>query len=140
MTSQKLRDVMTRDPFTLNESDTLGDAARAMRERGIGAVVVLDGNQGLCGIVTDRDIVVRGIARGADSSTPLSNLCSAEVTRLSPDDSVQEAVKLMAKKAIRRIPILEDGKLTGIVSIGDLAQANDERSALAGISAAAPNT
>jgi CBS domain-containing protein len=139
MANRKLKDVMTKDPVTLGRSATLAEAAAVMRDRNIGAVVVSDNAGAPCGIVTDRDIVVRGLAAGAGQETPLDELCSMELAHLRPDDSVDVAVKLMAKKAIRRIPVMENGKVLGIVSIGDLAQAKDEKSALAGISAANPN-
>lgn len=136
-----IRDVMTeQDLITVSATDSLIEAARKMRDEDIGDVVVQD-NGKVCGILTDRDITVRAVAEGMDpNTTACQRVCSHDLTTLSPDDDVDNAVTLMKKKAIRRIPILEDGKLVGIVSMGDLAVARDPNSALAGVSAAAPNT
>jgi CBS domain-containing protein len=140
MANQKLRDVMTREPLSMARTATLKDAAEAMRSNDIGGICVTDDDGSLCGFVTDRDIVVRSVAQGqVPSSTQLGTICSREVTHLKPDDSVDSAIRLMAEKAIRRIPVIEDGKAVGILSIGDLAQARDKSSVLADISSAAPN-
>ena len=135
-----IRDVMTeQDLITVSATDSLTEAARKMRDEDIGDVVVQDDGK-VCGILTDRDITVRAVAEGMDpNTTACQRVCSQELTTLSPDDDVDNAVTLMKKKAIRRIPILEDGKLVGIVSMGDLAVERDPNSALAGVSAAAPN-
>jgi len=111
-----------------------------MRDRGIGDVIVQrDGK--LCGIITDRDIVVRALADGKDpSTTNLESICSKEVTAVSPDSSDQEVVRLMRQKAIRRLPVTEGQKIVGIVSLGDLAVEKDPKSALGEISSALPNT
>jgi CBS domain-containing protein len=92
------------------------------------------------GILTDRDIVVRGLAEGRDPArTTVGEICSRELTVLSPTDSVGDAVKVMRDKAIRRLPVVEGGRPVGIVSLGDLAVERDPESALGGISAAPPN-
>src|SRR6266508_182244 len=92
------------------------------------------------GIVTDRDIVVRGIAEGLDPRTnTLDDICSRTLTTVSPDDSIDTAVSLMREKAIRRLPVVKRGRPVGIVSIGDLAIERDSHSALADVSAAPPN-
>jgi len=141
MAKQKIKDVMTKAPLTMRSSATLRAAAEAMREGNIGGLCVVDDDESVCGFVTDRDIVVRGIAQGMDPhKARLDSICSKSVLSLSPEDSVDSAVKTMASGAVRRIPVMDDsGKAVGIVSIGDLAQASEERSALAGISAAPPN-
>jgi CBS domain-containing protein len=139
MVSLLVRDVMTPKPVTLPATATVSDAAKAMRNSDIGAVVVHN-KTGLCGIVTDRDIVVRAVAEGKDpKSVRLEEICSNDITALSPDDSVDQAVKMMREKAIRRLPVVEEFTAVGIVSIGDLAQRLDQTSALADISAARPN-
>ncbi len=132
-------DVMTPDPITLPLSASLIDAAKTMRDVGIGDVVVVDGDEVL-GIVTDRDIVVRGIADGRDAqSTTLIDICSRELTTVSPDDQVGTAVRLMRENAIRRLPVVARGRPVGIVTLGDLALEQDRGSALADVSAAPPN-
>ncbi len=138
--TKKIRDVMTADPVSLPTSASLVDAARAMRESDIGDVIVLDDDAKVCGIVTDRDIVVRALADGREASaTTLADICTRDLETLSPEDSASDAVRLMSSKAIRRVPVVEDGKPVGIVSIGDLAIEQDPDSALADISEAKPN-
>ena len=136
---ETVQDVMTPDPITLPETAVIVDAARKMREVGIGDVVVLHGETD-CGIVTDRDIVVRGVAEERDPrSTTLGEICSRELRTLSPNDQIGMAVRLMREHAIRRLPVVEGGRPVGILSLGDLAIGHDPESALADGSAAPPN-
>jgi len=131
---------MTPNPTALPDTSTVGEAARCMCEADIGDVIVTNQEGRICGIVTDRDIVVRVVAQGLDcSATKLGEICSKELTTLSPDDSIDDAVYLMREKAVRRLPVVEQGCPVGIVSIGDLALTKDPSSALADISAAPPN-
>ncbi|MFL6239351.1 MAG: CBS domain-containing protein [Actinomycetes bacterium] len=130
-----VRDVMAKNPVTLPGSTPLVEAAKNMKEKDIGDIIIVDGDK-LRGVVTDRDIVVRGIAEGRDpNSTKLEDVCTSDLVTLPPDASVDEAAKLMRDKAIRRIPVEENGKPIGIISIGDVAQERDQDSALADISA-----
>jgi len=116
------------------------EAAKAMLDDDIGDVIVCDGDT-VCGIVTDRDITIRTVAHGKDpAATKLGEICSEDLTSLSLGDTVDDAVRLMREKAIRRIPVLDDGKPVGVVSIGDLAIDLDADSALADISKAPANT
>jgi CBS domain-containing protein len=136
---ETIRNVMTPNPVTVPSTVSIADAARAMREADVGTVIVLDGDQ-ICGIVTDRDLVVRGLALGGDPAAPtLGKICSRKLTTVAPSDGVGEAVRLMQEKAIRRLPVVENGQVVGIVSIGDLARKLDRKSALGEISAAPPN-
>lgn len=136
---QTLKDVMTRNPIALASSSSVLDAARSMKASDIGDVIVLDNDQ-VCGIVTDRDITLRVVAEGKDpSSTLLGDCCSQNLITLDPNSSVDEAVKLMRDNAIRRLPVVEEGKPVGIVSLGDLAIQKDPKSVLADISEAAPS-
>lgn len=138
--AQKIRDVMTASPRALDAQASVQDAARAMLEDDIGDVIVSDGGK-VAGIVTDRDITIRAVAEGRDPArTKLTEICSGDLATLSPEDPVDEAVRLMREKAVRRIPIVEGGRPVGVVSIGDLAIELDERSALADVSAAPSNT
>jgi CBS domain-containing protein len=136
---QTVGDIMTTDLVSLSAEHSVRDAARRMREANVGAIVVQKhGN--LFGIVTDRDIVVRCLAHGGDcDETPLSEICSPDVTTLGPDDEVDRAVTVMRDKAIRRIPVVKNGKAIGILSLGDLALQRDPFSALGAISKALPN-
>jgi CBS domain-containing protein len=137
--AQTLQQVMTTDPITLPKTAPVGDAARLMKEQDIGDVIVLDDGN-VCGIVTDRDLVVRTIAEGRDpDTTRVGEVCSSDPTTLSPDADVSEAVRVMREKALRRLPITDNGRPVGIVSLGDLAIEQDPNSALADISEAPPN-
>jgi CBS domain-containing protein len=137
--AQEIRDVMTQDVVTLPTDASLADASRAMRERDIGDVLVVDGDR-LAGIVTDRDIVVRAIAEDrSPSDTTVGELATGDVTSLSPEDSVEDAIRIMRDQAVRRIPVVENHRPVGIVSIGDLAVERDPNSALADISVADPD-
>jgi CBS domain-containing protein len=128
---------MTSDPVVLEATATAADAARQMRERECGDVLVRRNDGSLCGIVTDRDLVLRCIADGRDpESQPLGDLCSSELATLEAEASVDDAVHLMQERAIRRLPIVDAGTPVGIVSLGDLAVARDPHSALGRISAA----
>lgn len=134
-----IREVMTKDPVALSGDSPVLEAARCMQRDDIGDVIVLDGDKA-SGILTDRDITVRLVAEGKDpSATKISEICSTGLETLGPDASVGDAVRLMTDKDIRRLPIIENGKPVGIVSLGDLAVSHDSDSGLADISAAPPN-
>ena len=134
-----LRDVMTENPVTVDKGATLQEAARLMREHDIGSVLVMD-EHSLHGIVTDRDVVIRGVAEGRDPKTArVADVCSGDVQALSADAQIQDAVDLMIERALRRIPVLENDRPVGIVSLGDLAVAGDGEQVLDQISAAEPN-
>src|SRR5260370_22017355 len=91
--------------------------------------LIVTNHSGLCGIVTDRDVVVRAVAEGKDpKKVKLDEICSHEITAVSPDDPVRDAVKLMRDNAIRRLPVIEGTKPVGILSIGDLALRIDRSS------------
>ncbi len=139
--TRTVKDVMSASPVGLDESATLVDAARAMREKDFGSVIVLRAQDGsVCGVVTDRDIVVRAVADGRDPKlVKVRDICSGDVTTVSSDQSVDEVANLMREKAIRRVPVVDKGRLVGIVSLGDLAKEKDEGAALSEISAAPPN-
>jgi CBS domain-containing protein len=138
---QQIKNVMTKTIFSVGEDTTLRQVAEQMRDHQIGDVLVTDDAGRLCGIVTDRDVVVRAVAEGMDLDvTKASEICSEQLVTLEPDAEVEDAVKLMRDRAIRRIPVVSDDKPVGIVTIGDLALARDPDSALADISAAPANT
>jgi CBS domain-containing protein len=136
--AQRISELMAT-PVMIPAESTLVDAARMMRDSEIGDVVVAAGDRPV-GIVTDRDIVIRAIADGrSPERTAVSELCSGDLTTVSPDDDVSRAVSLMRDKAVRRLPVVKGGKLVGVISLGDLAIERDETSALADISAAESN-
>ncbi len=136
---QKIRDIMTTPALCLDASQSVSEAAKYMRENDVGDVLVTRNGQ-LCGIVTDRDIVVRCIAPGEDpDEMRIEEICSRQLTTLSPEDAVETAVEQMREKAVRRIPVVDEDRLLGIVSLGDLARERDPRSALGAISSASAN-
>ena len=137
--AQSIREVMSPHPQTVPGDATLQDAAREMKQD-IGAVLVRD-NGSVSGILTDRDIVVRAIAEGRDpSSTKVSDVATRDVKTLTPDATVDDAIRLVREDDVRRIPVVdESGRPQGIVSIGDLAVERDTESALADISSEPPN-
>lgn len=138
--AQHVREIMTTDPITCPADTPVADAARAMREQGIGDVIVLDDGH-VAGILTDRDIAVRVVAEGSDPTTvAVGEVCSRDLVALAPDDPVDHAVEAMRDRAIRRLPVVDDDRPVGVVSIGDLARERDDQSALADISSAPPNT
>jgi len=131
---------MTKEVVYLPAETTLEEAARAMRERDIGDVVVTQGPE-LAGLVTDRDIVVRAVADGRDpTSTRLGEITSRDIVMIQQDASTSDAANLMRERAVRRLLVADDDRrLVGIVSLGDLAERMDPTSALGEISSAAPN-
>lgn len=142
--AQCVRDVMTTEVATMPMSASLREAANVMRERGIGDVLVTrDRESGeVMGIVTDRDIVVRGVAEGhdPDDMSLADVLSSKKLVTVTEEDPLRRAVDLMMENAVRRLPVMRGGVAVGIVSIGDLAVERDTDSALARISAGRPNT
>jgi CBS domain-containing protein len=134
----KVRDVMTAEPIVLQQDQSIADAAQAMRDASVGAVLVVDGDK-LCGLVTDRDIVVRAVAESALPDSPVGQVVSPDLVAVGADDETADAARVMQDNAVRRLPVLDDGRIVGIVTIGDLAVSRGEDSALAQISAADPN-
>ena len=135
--SKLLREIMTTDCVTASMQDTLFDVAVKMKTHDIGIIPVVDGNK-LEGVVTDRDLAIRGYALKKDSTETVDQVMSREVTTAEPTMTVDEAAKLMATKKIRRLPVVENGNLVGIVAIGDMAvreiHENEASHALSGIS------
>lgn len=118
----KVSDVMTTDVESVQMNSTLEEAASIMKVENVGAVPVIDEDDDLVGIITDRDIVVRCIAEGKNpAETNVEEVLSHELETIEPDVDVDEAARLMADRQIRRLPVCEDGELVGMVSIGDLA-------------------
>jgi CBS domain-containing protein len=134
-----IRDLVKGDPVTVEASGTVQDAAKLMADNDIGNVLVVE-NDEVQGIVTDRDIVVRVLAKGDGSDASVREAATTDLETISPDTSVDDAIKKMEQGNVRRLPIVEDdGKPVGVITLGDLAQAKDKDSALADISSASPN-
>lgn len=138
--AKKVRELMSKQPVKLQSSAPIVEAARQMRSADVGAVIVEE-NSKPCGILTDRDIAIRVVAQGLDpQKTPVSQICSKDLTTLAPEDDIDRAVQMMRQKAIRRVLVVDSqNKALGIVSLGDLALERDSQSVLGQISAAPPN-
>ena len=135
----RVREVMTPDPVTVEATTPVSEAAQAMRDADIGAVIVMS-DDSVAGILTDRDIVVRGIAEGLDPrQTRTLDICSRELTQVQPEDSVSEAIRVMREKTVRRLPVVDGRRPVGIISLGDLAVEQQRDSVLGEISAASAN-
>jgi signal-transduction protein with cAMP-binding, CBS, and nucleotidyltransferase domain len=132
----RVRDVMTPGPIGVDYYQSIGEAARAMRDWGVGAVLVVR-NESLYGLVTDRDLVVRAVAEARGADEAVGPLSSANLIGVDADADVREAMRLMRQHAVRRLPVLEDGQVTGIVSLGDLAIQDESALAFAQLSAIA---
>ena len=138
--AEQVRDVMTPDPACVSAEDTTDKAAQLMRDRDVGSIVVTENGPGVAGIVTDRDIVVRAVADGKNpTEVRVSEVASSNPTTLSADDAIDDAIGRMREENIRRLPVVEGERPVGIVSLGDLARAQDPNSVLGDISAAPPN-
>jgi CBS domain-containing protein len=120
MMTMKIKEIMTTDVRAVSANDSISEAANIMKQLDVGAVPVLD-NHLLVGIITDRDLVLRAIAEGKNSDERVSTIMTKNITTVSPDTDVHKAADLMASQQIRRLPIVENGRLVGIVSIGDMA-------------------
>lgn len=137
--TQYVRDIMTGAPVTVEPQTSVTAVARIMRDQDLGAVLVTDGAE-LRGLVTDRDLVVRSVAEGGDpEQTTVAGACSDDVVTVRSDDELNHAVEVMREHAVRRVPVVDDGRTVGIVSLGDLAMERDPESALGDISVARPN-
>ncbi len=137
--AQLVRELMTPQPGALPVDTPVRDAARRMRDDDIGNVLVSDGED-VRGIVTDRDLVVRALADHDDlSNTRLRDVCSEQLITARPDDEAGNVVARMREHAVRRVPVVDQGRPVGMFSIGDAAMERDPDSALGDISAARGN-
>jgi CBS domain-containing protein len=118
---KKIRDAMTANPRTIETSTAILEAARYMRDENVGSLPIVEGEK-LVGILTDRDIAIRAIAEGRDGSATAGEIASKDLVTVDPQQSVDEAMKLMAKNQVRRLPVCEeDGRLVGILAQADVA-------------------
>jgi CBS domain-containing protein len=121
--ADSVRDLMTKDPRTLSSEATVIEAARLMRDEDAGIVPVVNGDK-LVGTVTDRDIAIRVVAEGkSPDSTTVGEIASRELVTIDPQQELDEALRLMARHQVRRLPVVEeDGRLVGIVAQADIAR------------------
>jgi CBS domain-containing protein len=133
----KVSEVMTRDVQTVSPDQPVQQAASFMLSADAGSIPVTDGRR-LIGMITDRDIAVRGIAKGYGPDTPVRQLMSDDLVIVRIDDDVEDAASKMSEAQVRRLPVIDENEqLCGIVSLGDLARETDEecaQEALEGVS------
>jgi CBS domain-containing protein len=119
-----VRDVMTQNPVSCPSDATIQELAHKMQREDVGFIPIVDNNR-LLGVVTDRDIVVRALARGARATDAIRDYISPNPDCVRPDMDVKEACQHMQRLQIRRLPVLENNRLVGIVSLGDLAETTE---------------
>ena len=119
--AKSVRDTMTEDPRSIGASASVVEAAGLMREEHIGSLPITDDDT-LVGMLTDRDITTRVVAEGADpKTTSVGDIYSRDLISVEPDKDLEEAVQLMSRHQVRRLPVVENGKLVGIVAQADIA-------------------
>ncbi len=118
-----VQDLMTAYPEALTAGDTIQKAAALMRDHDYGVIPILDGLDALVGIVTDRDIVVQAVAKGHGPDTPIESCMSVQPDTVPKDLPIAQALHLMNTRQIRRLPVVENGRLIGMISLGDIAKA-----------------
>jgi CBS domain-containing protein len=127
----KVREIMTTELVTVSPSTSVAHAARLMRDANIGNVLVIDADR-LVGILTDRDVTIRVVAEGTDTNkAQVGSFMTRELFTGMPDWDVEDAVDIMGEEQIRRLPILENGRLVGVLSLGDVAVEPEEEQAAA---------
>jgi CBS domain-containing protein len=124
--SKSVRDTMTAKPRSIDASQAIDDAARLMRDEDVGSLPVTDQGR-LIGVITDRDIVIRVVAEGGRDSATVADALSRNPVTVAPDDDLEEALRLMARHQVRRLPVVEDDRLVGIVAQADVALAEKEK-------------
>ena len=124
----KVREIMTAEGIATASLDTtLAEIAERMRDENVGAIPIVDDDDKLCGIITDRDIVVRAVAEGEDpGECTAEEILSEQLHTIDPDADIEDAADLMAEHQIRRLPVVEDEVVIGIISLGDLAVKSEE--------------
>ena len=124
---QIIRDVMTSDPCTIDAEQSVAYAAKMMREEDVGLAPVVEGDK-LIGMLTDRDIAIRVVAEGRNpEQVKVADVASKQVVTIDPQQDLDEALRIMAKHQVRRLPVVEeDGKLVGVVAQADIAREGDD--------------
>ncbi|MED4569176.1 CBS domain-containing protein [Brevibacillus agri] len=119
--TRTLREIMTKDVATVTLKDNVYEVACKMRDWNVGVIPVVDEKNDVIGIITDRDIVIRGLAEKHEGSTATEVVMTKDIILGQPGMTVDEAAKIMAQHQIRRLPVVENGKLVGIVALADMA-------------------
>jgi CBS domain-containing protein len=122
----QIKDLMTTNPVTCEASTSVVDAAKTMARKDVGPLPVVEGGR-IVGLVTDRDLVIRVLAEGRDPQrTTIGEIASTDLVTITPDTSLEEALKLLAKKQVRRLPVVEGDRVVGIIAQADVARHADE--------------
>lgn len=117
----KIKDIMTKNVASLNSNDTVERAAQLMKEHDVGAIPVCS-EEKIIGVITDRDIAIRTVAGGENATQQtVRNAMTSTPVVAKPDMDVREAARIMKERQIRRLPVIENGNLVGMVSLGDFA-------------------
>jgi CBS domain-containing protein len=125
--AKSVHDAMTEDPRSIDQSASVVEAARLMRAEDIGSLPITDGDK-LVGMITDRDITTRVVADAADPQmTSVGDVYSRDLISVEPDEDLEDALRLMARHQVRRLPVVENGRLVGIVAQADIALREDEK-------------
>ena len=125
--AKSIREAMTEDPRSIGQSASVVEAARLMREEDIGSLPITDDEQ-LVGMITDRDITTRVVAEAADPmKTSVGDVYSQDLITVEPGKDLDEALRLMARHQVRRLPVVENGRLIGIVAQADIALSENEK-------------
>jgi CBS domain-containing protein len=123
----RIQELMTVKPRTVKTGDSIVDAAKLMRGEDAGIAPIVDGDR-LVGVVTDRDIAIRVVAEGKDpSTTKVEEIASRNLVTVEPGQDLDDALRLMAQHQVRRLPVVDDGKLVGIVAQADVAKHADAK-------------
>ncbi len=123
---QSIREAMTSNPTTIEAGTTVAEAARTMKSEDVGSLPIVEGER-LVGVVTDRDLAIRVLAEGMSADTTVGEIASKDIVTVDPQQSIEEATRLMAEHQVRRLPVTEeDGKLVGILAQADVAQSGDD--------------
>lgn len=124
----KVSDIMTKNVIRISPEESAEVAARTLTHYNIGALPVCGSDGRLCGVVTDRDLVIRCMASGKQpTQTAVKNVMTGQVLSVEPDMDASAAAQLMGSRQVRRLPVVENGKLCGMISLGDIARQNSEQ-------------
>ena len=119
---KSIQEAMTPNPTTVEATTTAQDAAKIMKSEDVGSLPIVEGDK-LIGVVTDRDFAIRIVAEGRGADTTVGEIASKDVVTVDPEQSIDEAARLMAERQVRRLPVVEeDGRLVGILAQADIAQ------------------
>jgi len=121
-----IQEAMTSNPTTVGPTNTAAEAAQIMKSEDVGSLPIVE-SDGLLGVITDRDIAIRVVAEGRDPDTTVGEIASKDVVTVGPEQSLEDAARLMAEHQLRRLPVVEeDGRLVGILAQADIAQAGHD--------------